>query len=316
VPFGHILGQATAVATLSRALESAKVHHAYRFEGPEGVGKERTAMAFAQALLCTAGEPLGCGRCDACSRAGELSRSEPPLPRHPDLVLIERGLYPPESLGSRRPELTEISVQQIRQLVLTRAAYPPHEGRAQVFVVRRADELSTSAANALLKTLEEPRPDTHFVLLSSQPSRLLATIRSRSLAVRFGPLSDEVLAQILSSHGVAAERIGPAVEMAGGSVSAALEAADPELFEARQTFVRAVLEAARAPHLGAAVELGESADGDRRRLRVKLEGLAAHFARDARAAVRDSEAQAERLPAAIGGFWRPWRAWSGMPRPA
>src|SRR5262245_55689940 len=67
--FDHVLGQPTAVATLVRALEAGVVHHAYRFEGPAGVGKELAALAFARALLCEGGDRLGCGRCEACRRA-------------------------------------------------------------------------------------------------------------------------------------------------------------------------------------------------------------------------------------------------------
>src|SRR5258706_5021182 len=90
--FAHVLGQAPAVRTLTRALESDRVHHAYRFEGPEGVGKELCAFALARSLVCESG-PLACGKCSACRRAVTLSEEEPRVPLHPDVVLVERGLY-------------------------------------------------------------------------------------------------------------------------------------------------------------------------------------------------------------------------------
>ncbi|RLB58845.1 MAG: DNA polymerase III subunit delta', partial [Deltaproteobacteria bacterium] len=99
MPFDHILGQKPAIETLTRALASGHVHHAYRFEGAEGVGKELTAMAFAQALLCRADEPLGCGTCDVCRRVVERAQTAPHTPLHPDVVVVARGLYPPETLG-------------------------------------------------------------------------------------------------------------------------------------------------------------------------------------------------------------------------
>src|SRR5690242_797134 len=110
MPFTHILGQDTAIATLSRALESNRVHHAYRFEGPDGTGKEMAAFALAQALVCTSGNPLGCGACDACRRAITLAADRPRAPLHPDVRIVERGFYPPDVIGQRNEEAKEISV--------------------------------------------------------------------------------------------------------------------------------------------------------------------------------------------------------------
>jgi len=293
VPFDHILGQPTAVETIVRALRGGHVHHAYRFEGMDGVGKELAAVALTQALLCSAGNVLGCGQCDSCRRAAQRSATEPRVPVHPDVILIERGLYPPETLGRREQEVTDISVHQIRRVVLSRIAYPPHEGRAQIFLVRRAEELSTSAANALLKTLEEPRPRTHFVLLCAQPERLLSTIRSRSLAVRFGPLPDGVVAGILRAHGIAEENIAAAVDLGGGSARAALDAADPEQSAVRTAFVRSVLDAALAPDAGAAVQVAEAYEGDRLGLERDLGAVAAHYVRLGRQLVHERPYEAE-----------------------
>src|SRR5690606_3322038 len=130
-------------------------------------------------LVCVGGDRLGCGACDACRRAALTADAEPPAPLHPDVVIVARGFYPPDTIGGKK-EANEISVEQIRRVVLSRASYAPHEGRATVFIVRDAEQLSVSAANALLKTLEEPRPSTYFVLLTARGDKLLDTIRSRS----------------------------------------------------------------------------------------------------------------------------------------
>jgi DNA polymerase-3 subunit delta' len=282
MPFTQILGQQTAIATVSRALESGRVHHAYRFEGPDGVGKDMAAFALAQALVCSGGDPLGCGRCDACRRAITFSDERPRAPLHPDVRIIERGFYPPEVLGQRTEESKDISVHQIRAIVLAHAAFPPHEGRARVFILRRAEEMSTGAANALLKTLEEPRQGTHFILLTSRPDRLLPTIRSRTLPVRFAPLSDAIVRGILAKHGVPGERHDLAIELAAGSASTALALADAEESAARDTFIQAALAAVRAVSLGPAVTLAEAGDKDKDTLRINLRALGAVLAREAR----------------------------------
>ena len=281
VPFSHILGQDAAIATLRAALTRGRVHHAYRFEGPDGSGKELAAFALAQALVCVGGDPLGCGSCDACRRAVTFSE-RPAAPIHPDVSIVEKNFYPHDTIGRSRPELTDISVDQIRTIVLAHAAYPPHEGRARVFIVRRAEELSVSAANALLKTLEEPRQGTHFILLSARGDRLLNTIRSRTLPVRFGPLPDDVVRGVLLARGVPPERHDLAIELAAGSASLALELADEERTAARDAFVAGVLGAVDARDLGQAVSLSEGGDRDKAALREDLRALAAVLARRSR----------------------------------
>lgn len=285
MPFDHILGQATAVATLTTALRGGRVHHAYRFEGPDGTGKERAAFALAQALVCSAGDVLGCGACSACKRAVTFSEERPRSPHHPDVMIIERAFYPPETFTPPKNETTQISIEQIRTIVLAHAAYPAHEGRARVFLLRRAEELSVGAANALLKTLEEPRQGTHFILLTARPDRLLNTIRSRTLPVRFGPLPDEVVRSVLRAHQIAEERHDLAVEIAAGSASLALELVDEERTALREAFVSEALAAVSARDLGAAVAFAESRDKDKDQLKDDLRALAASLARLARQSV-------------------------------
>lgn len=291
MPFGTILGQDAAVATLRRSLARGQLHHAYRFEGPEGVGKELAAIALAQALVCPRGAGEGCGACDACARVARRSERAPEVPLHPDVILVGRGVYPPELVGGKK-ESSEISVEQIRRVVLARAPYPPHEAPRQVFIVRAADELGTSAANALLKTLEEPRPHTQFILLTAQPDLLLDTIRSRTMPIRFGPLPDAVLTGILRARGVPEERLATLCDLAGGSASRALELGDPERSAAREAFVGGLLEAMRAPGLGAAIAFAETGERDRASLVEGLRALAVTFAADARRRVAVEPARA------------------------
>jgi DNA polymerase III subunit delta' len=289
VPFSDILGQEPALRTLRQALASGRVHHAYRFEGPPGVGKELAAFALAQALVCERGQAEACGACSACRRALTLSEEPPEVPLHPDVVLLERGLYR-SVLGSGASEATGIGIEQVRRVVLMRAGFPPHEGRALVFIVRDADEITLQAANALLKTLEEPHARTHFVLLTSRPSRLLDTIRSRSLPVRFAPLSDAIVGELLRARG-ADPSVAP---LAQGSMSLALELADPEAKAEREAFVAAALAAVTAPDLSDGLKLAETQKKDRDGLRSQLAFLAQALAVEARTVVGRDAAAAER----------------------
>ena len=287
-----VLGQEPATQTLERALRGGHAHHAYRFEGPEGVGKTFTAFAFAQALLCEVDDSLGCGKCSACERAVTLRDG---VPLHPDLILVGRGLYDAETLGRKTEEGKEISIDQVRKLVLSHSAYSPHEGRARVFIIKEADELSISAANALLKTLEEPRERTHFVLVTSRPNKLLVTIRSRSMPIRFVQLRDGVLAQLLGKRGVSDEKIAEIMPFAEGSLARAMDSIEDEMASDRNVFIGRVGEAIAAPSMALGIQLGESAEKNRLSLRAQVEGLARHFAIRARSEVNAERGKAERL---------------------
>jgi DNA polymerase-3 subunit delta' len=299
MPFETVLGQSAAIGTLERALSSGKVHHAYRFEGPNGVGKEMAAFAFAQALVCPTPPPRGevfrgCGRCSACTRAVTLASEPPHVPLHPDVVILERGLYSAEQLRRARPELQDISVDQIRRLVLERASFAPHEGRARVFIVRRAHELSPSAANALLKTLEEPLANTYFILLTDRGNDLLDTIRSRTQLVRFAPLGESLVRTILEKNGIAPDVAQMAGELSGGSAAAALDLADPEASKERRAFIESAIGAARTDDLGSAVALSDARARDKDVLFDRLVALSAYFARAGRSAVEKDVDKATR----------------------
>ncbi len=315
-----VRAQDSARRTIERALESGRIHHAYLFAGPDGVGKELAAFGLAQALVCetrgssqgglfsgpAAAAPsfLACGACSSCLRA--VPREEERRPIHPDIIVIERGLYPPQTIGRRTPETQDISIDQIRTLVLSRSAYSPHEGRAKVFVVRRVEELSVSAANALLKTLEEPGAKTHFILLTSHPDALLPTILSRAMRIRFAPLPEDVVQTILESRGVESARAREVARLSGGSVEAAELLADPEESEARARFVARALEAVVAPSLEPLLALAEDAKKEKDELRARIGALASDLARQAsdaaRAHHRDSEVLAARGRVALAAL--------------
>ena len=304
-----VRAQEAALRTIDHALESGRIHHAYLFVGPDGVGKELAAFGLAQALVCErrgsadAGPGLfgaadeapvrACGACSACTRA--VPREDTTLPVHPDVVVLERGLYTAQQLGARTAETQNISINQVRTLVLARAAFPPHEGRAKVFIIRRAEELHASASNALLKTLEEPGAKTHFVLLSSQPEALLPTILSRVQRVRFAPLPDDVVADVLVARGVDAARAKDAARLSGGSVEVGMLLADPDESEVRERFVESALAATTSPTIEPVLALAENAKKDKDRLASNIAALASDLATRAGEAARAGKPDAEAL---------------------
>jgi len=293
MPFREILGQSTAIEILTRAVRSARLHHAYRFEGPAGVGKEMAAVALARCLVCEAPiDGLACCECGSCRRAFTKTSEPPEVPLHPDVVFIARGLYPPSMLGTSSPESNSIGIEQVRKMVLSRIGFSSHEGRALVFIIRDADEFSQSAANALLKTLEEPPRAVHFVLLTSRPNRLLDTIRSRTLPVRFGALSTEALETILKRRNLEGTAYIP---LAQGSASTLLELTESAQLQSRDQFVDSIQQSISAPDLGTALEcLGKKQD-DREELKTQLTWLLAGLAAEAKEVASTDANRAERL---------------------
>jgi DNA polymerase-3 subunit delta' len=270
--FASIVGQPRALERLRGAAAAGTAHHAYLFDGPAGVGKARTALALAQALNCDERAGEGCGRCEPCRKlAAGL---------HPDLLRFE---VEPEKGQTER----------MRELV-AQLGFPPHEGRARVIAIDPADGLNQQAANVLLKTLEEPPPRTHFVLVTSMAASLLPTVRSRCLRVRFGPLDDETVARALTAeHGLDEGSAREAAALSGGSLGQALALASSEELPARRERAARLLAATRA---GRAALLDAAAEvaGDRDEAEATLDLMWVTY----RDALLEAEGLAEgRVPA-------------------
>ena len=240
----RIVGQSRVVASLRSQIALGKVHHAFLFEGPVGVGKATCAQALAMALNCA--EPLsgGCGECPSCQKI------EAGL--HPDLIFVDMT---PKGLTER--------VRELRSTF----GFTPHEGRARVVVLDPAEALAgqqKEAANVLLKTLEEPPANTYFVLVTAQPERLPITIRSRCQRVRFAPLDTDAIEKLLVAQGQSAADARTYAQASQGSLTHALRASSPEGAETKALMLALIkaAEHADAIHLtDAAAEVG--ADRDR-----------------------------------------------------
>jgi DNA polymerase-3 subunit delta' len=210
--FDSVIAQPGAVRTLRLAVERGRVASAYLFEGPSGVGKQKAALALAQAMVCETAPGKGCGACATCRRAAEG--------KHPDV-----RTFGPRDEGNRN-----IQVDFLRNEILPFAQYAPFEARAALLIFPEADvsfpEAHPESANALLKTLEEPRKNVHFVLLAERPDRLLPTIRSRCQTVRFNRLPPQVVDRILADHRVGERERDAAVALSDGRADRALTLAE------------------------------------------------------------------------------------------
>jgi len=169
-----IIGHTWAVELLQRAIANNQLSHAYLFTGPEGVGKTTLGVTFAQALLCKE-ENAPCGQCPTCRRIAAGV--------HPDVWLVE-------------PEGNLIRVEQIREVV-REASRRPLEATHRVFILSHMERAHPAAANALLKTLEEPA--AHVVLILTAPSEdvILPTLTSRCQVLHLRPVAEEVLEHAL-----------------------------------------------------------------------------------------------------------------------
>lgn len=207
--FERIAGQEPAIATLRAAVGRDRLASAYLFEGPSGTGKGLAALALAKTVI-TAGAQ-GPQRAELERRIDAAA--------HPDVRVFE-----PRADGDRN-----LKVEAIRSDVLPFTQFAPFEARAAFLIFPDADvsfpDNHPEGANAMLKTLEEPRPGVHFLLLSARPDRLLTTIRSRCQRVRFRRLPDDVLHGILSREAVTEESRLVAVALADGRADKALAAA-------------------------------------------------------------------------------------------
>jgi DNA polymerase-3 subunit delta' len=201
--FADIVGQKMAVSILVRALEQGP-SHAYLFLGPPGVGKTEAALAFAAGLACP---HSGCGNCMTCKRVQEGL--------HPDVEIVS-----PEGNFIRKEEIAAINLH---------AVYRPFEARAKVYVFLEADSFNVDAANAFLKTLEEPPPHVYFVLVTDRPERLLPTIVSRCQSVTFTPVPlSAMVADLRQRLGLPAAEAELLARVGGGNLRYARELATSE----------------------------------------------------------------------------------------
>ncbi|MBI5344988.1 MAG: DNA polymerase III subunit delta', partial [Deltaproteobacteria bacterium] len=219
-------GHTKEIEMLKRAVAAHRVAHAYLFAGPAGTGKRRVAALFAAALNCfqskglfggDAGEGNPCGSCLDCSMIEGNT--------HPNIMEIW-----PVDKNWKRADDGLIRIEQIRELQGS-LNYKVERGR-KVAIVEDADKLMGQAANAFLKTLEEPPPDSLIILISARPAELLPTILSRCQRINFRPLSEDLIKDFLiQEKGLNGEDASVISRLSAGSVSSAVRCASERVHE-------------------------------------------------------------------------------------
>lgn len=236
-----ILGQAHALKLLRSYLANDTIPHAFMFLGPDGVGKKTTARLFAMALNCLdpsfisnhnngqavragAGK-FGCGQCRACRLIAQN--------KHPDILHLA-------------PDGAFIKVDQIRRLI-DALSLKPVEARMRAVIMENAQQLNPAAANALLKTLEEPYPATIFMLTAPAAAEVMPTILSRCQRVTFQPLSADTLQALLPDYGLQTQNRELVAYLSGGSLSRARELLKPEIMRRRMWLLTEMAALPNAP---------------------------------------------------------------------
>lgn len=226
----NIIGHDIQIKAFLAELMGARLHHAWLFTGPQGVGKASLAHAFAKcALVAAAGSPA--------PDNGLYVSDDHPIGKlvdahsHPDLIMLERLPKDPKAVRDldRRDwpagleRARSITVDQVRGLGAVFSLKPSFSNR-RIVIVDAIDDMERAGANALLKSLEEPPAGTIFLLISHAPGRLLPTIRSRCRTWRFDPLDAGEMQQLLRAHlpGADAQEIAALIAAGAGSPGRAL----------------------------------------------------------------------------------------------
>ena len=263
------VGHDKAVKTLTRAIDSDRIAHAYLIAGPPQIGKMTLAMDIARAVNCVADEqpnmfgetePKPCNTCGPCDR---ITRG-----LHTDVRVVTLGQ------DSRGRTQTLISIDQVRE-VQREASLRPSEGKYRVFIFDRAEYLSQGAATALLKTLEEPPDQVIFILAATDSDRLLPTISSRCQTFRLRPIRQSVIAEHLKSQYEAEEEAAEEIaRLSEGRIGWAISTvADPSVLEAIEekiTTVESVVQAGLEARFEYAEKLARAFTRDRDAVRDEL----------------------------------------------
>jgi DNA polymerase-3 subunit delta' len=241
--FAEVVGHSKPLNTLQKALTNQRLHHAYLFVGPEGVGKRTVAMALAKAIHCSNSAGDFCGECINCASIVDGN--------HPDVRTIE-------PLAGKK----EISIRQVRDLERD-LRYRSFSGKCKIAIIDPAALMNASAQNALLKTLEEPPENSLMILVTPNAGALLPTLRSRCLRLSFAPLPQAQVVEFLrAKRGVAADDAEFLAAISMGSIGVALTLDQQAFIEKRRIWTD-MLSSLRVNDYRAAIAAAEVLAGNR-----------------------------------------------------
>jgi len=281
VPLHPVYGHEELRERLAISLAARTLPPALLLVGPPGVGKQRLGLWLAQAIVCEQGPGAPCGACHHCRLALQLGHPDIhwffPIAR-PKADESKQAEEAEETLATaiaarrenaiyERPDGMAALFLPLVRVLHRRAQMRPAMARAKVFLVAEAERLvpqasSQEAANAMLKVLEEPPPDTYFVLTAAEPSALLPTIRSRLVQLRVGRLKPPAITAFLTEvAGIPERDARRRAELAAGSIGVALELAGGG--EDEQSTAQRLLKAATSPQARHAYALGVKPFGGR-----------------------------------------------------
>lgn len=223
--FQEVKGQEDLKKYFRRAIQANKIAHSYIFEGPKGVGKKTMAMALAKILLCQ-GEEAPCGECKACTlmEAGN----------HPDLIQVTK-------------DNKTTKIDTIREQVVKSMDIKPYQGPYKIVIVTEADTVTIEGQNAMLKTIEEPPSYGLIILITENLSKLLPTIKSRCIHLRFNPLTQDEMMHYLRTYPLTQTQREIYAQFSEGSIGIAKQLIEDEMFlEHRKESIHYLLELEKA----------------------------------------------------------------------
>lgn len=196
--FKKIIGHEDVKAYFNRTLEKNKLSHSYIFEGPYGIGKNTFALELAKLILCGSKEEnKPCNTCKSCHMINTLN--------HPDLIIIEKDT-----------KFTKI--ENIRNNIVKEMDTKPYQSEHKIVIVKAADTITTEGQNAMLKTIEEPPQYGIIILVCENTARLLPTIKSRCITVRFSPLGKMDMQHYLNQKGIQGTQKDVLSKLSQGSI--------------------------------------------------------------------------------------------------
>lgn len=261
--FDKLIGNDHIKTILKRFISNSRVPNSLLFTGEEGIGKRLFALEFAKSFVChnpQNGE--ACDKCRACLRAGKFTfPSADDRDEHKKVIFSELA-----DIGMVIAYKRNILVDAIRDLE-REANFRPFEAASRFFIINNADKMNAEASNALLKTLEEPPASSHIFLVTSRPTALLPTIRSRVQTLRFAPVETEKIEDyLISTKRFSQSDAKISARIAHGRIGDAL-GSDLEKFRARRELMFKVLQSLlqtndRAVLLQSAEEMNDAKNKD------------------------------------------------------